>query len=101
MVSKLNFIYFQAALAMQIAMDNEAKLTSGQSGAMVMGEPPSPIITANGVNKVSCIDPKSDATGLDGFALPKSMGDDVPDGGCTGAQVLMLILILNYDLDFS
>ena len=80
---------------MQMAMDNEARLTSGQSANMVMGEPATPIITADGVSKLSCIDPKSDDTALDGFALPKSMGDDVPDGGCTGAQVIIRTLLID------
>ena len=68
-------------------MATEDKLTSGMAGNMVAGEPASPIVTSNGVNKVSCIDPKSDGAKLDGFALPKSMGNGVPDGACTGASV--------------
>ena len=47
----------------------------------VQGEAATPITTANGVNKVSCIDPKSEDTGLDGFKLPASMGEDIEDGG--------------------
>ena len=72
------------------SMQNEAKLTEGMSSNMVKGEPPSPIRTSNGVNKVSCIDPKDKDTPLDGFALPSSLGNNLGDGQCVGAQVIVL-----------
>ena len=71
---------------MQIAMENEKKFSSGMASNMVAGEPASPIRTKTGVTKTSCIDPKA-GPGLDGFSLPTSMGDDLPDGECTGAAV--------------
>ena len=57
------------------------------AGNKVRGEPATPIVTANGVNKVSCIDPKSAENALDGFTLPATMGADIEDGACSGASV--------------
>ena len=54
---------------------------------LTSGEPPTPVVTTNGVNKMSCIDPKNEDTALDGFALPTSLGEGVGDGLCMGVEV--------------
>ena len=64
-----------------------------------LGEPASPVYTANGVNSMSCIDPKNKNTKLDGFQLPASLGDGVGDGQCMGAEV-GTIPYLAYSLNF-
>ena len=69
------------------SMSNEAKLQEGMSSNMVKGEPPAAITTNNGVNKVSCLDPKDGSGSLTGFVLPASLGDGIGDGQCIGAQV--------------
>ena len=49
------------------------------------GETPTGIVTANGVTKVSCIDPR-DANAIEGFTMPDlSDGADEPE--CQGATV--------------
>ena len=67
-------------------MDSEAQLTSGAAANMVAGENPSPLVTANGVTNVLCIDPKDSAGSLGGFALP-DMSEDGDESDCTGATV--------------
>jgi len=66
-------------------MESEALLTSGSASNMVAGEIPTGIVTANGVTKVSCIDPR-DAGAIEGFQMPDmSDGEDEPE--CQGASV--------------
>ena len=66
-------------------MESEALLTSGSASNMVAGEAPSGIVTANGVVKVSCIDPR-DANAIEGFTMP-DMSDGEEEPGCQGATV--------------
>ena len=73
-------------------MAAEAQLSQGMAGNMVQGEPASPVYTANGVNKISCIDPKNKNTALDGFKLPASLGNGVGDGQCMGVEVGIVVL---------
>ena len=75
----------QAADSIKAAMESEALLTSGSASNMVAGETPTGIVTANGVTKVSCIDPR-DSSAIEGFQMPDmSDGQDEPE--CQGASV--------------
>ena len=71
------------------AMKAEGQLSQGMASNMIQGEPPTPVKTNNGVQKMSCIDPKNKNTEgtLDGFSLPASMGAGIGDGQCIGAEV--------------
>ena len=84
-------MFTQAAENLAKSMSSERRLEEGMSSNMVKGEPPTSITSVNGVNKVSCIDPKDDTTPLDGFKLPSSLGSGLGDGQCVGAQVIVYL----------
>ena len=75
-------------------MAAEAQLSQGMASNMIQGEPPTPVVTNNGVMKMSCIDPKNKNNLLDGFQLPASMGKNVGDGQCMGAEVIYTIMFI-------
>ena len=58
---------------------------------ILTGEAPTAIATANGLTKVSCIDPR-DPNAIEGFTMP-DMSDGEDEPGCQGATVCLYILI--------